>query len=107
MKETLTKRQVLLALKKALPSLRDKYGVEKIAIFGSFAREDQRLESDIDVMVHLKEPLGLDFVSLAYELEDVLGREVEVVTFESLKRNMANPRYSHIAADIERTLTYV
>ncbi len=102
-----TKEQVFITLRKELPYLRQKYGVEELAIFGSFAKGDATESSDVDVLVQLVKPLGLEFVNLAYYLEEVLGRKVDLVTFETLNRSIENPRYKHIASDIQRTLSYV
>jgi len=101
------REKVLQILRKELPYLREKYGVERIAIYGSFARGDQTKRSDVDILVQLVNPLGLKFVELAYHLEKVLGRKVDLATFETLHRSLENPRYKHIAVDIQRTLSYV
>lgn len=99
--------EVLQILRKELPYLRKEYGVERIAVYGSFAKGDQTKKSDVDILVQLVKPLGLKFVELAYHLEKVLGREVDLATFEALHRSLENPRYKHIALDIQRTLSYV
>lgn len=105
--KTPTKEKILETLRKEHPYLMEKYGVEKIAIFGSFSKDLQRKRSDIDVLVELERPLGLDFVELAYHLEDVLGRKVDLATFDCFKNSFKNPRYKHIAEDIEKSLIYV
>jgi len=107
MKEPRTKEQIFQILKKELPYLNEKYGVERIAIYGSFAKGNQRKRSDIDILVQLIKPLGLDFIKLAYHLEKVLKRRVDLATFDTLKRSLENPRYKHIASDIQGTLSYV
>ena len=107
MRELLTKDEVLQRLKQELPQLKEKYSVEQIAIFGSYAKGKQTPKSDIDILVQLAKPLGLDFIELVYYLEKVLGRKVDIATFDCLKKSMDNPRYKHVALDIERTLTYV
>ncbi len=58
---------------------------KKIAVFGSFARGDETLESDIDILVELKPPgqrpsLGLKWFGLEQELGRILGRDVELVS---------------------------
>jgi len=66
---------------------------KRISVFGSFARGDGTAESDIDLLVELKSSearpvLGLfEFIRLEKELEQKLGREVDLVTEEGL-----NPR---------------
>ena len=102
-----SKEQVFQRLRKELPYLREKYGVERIAIYGSFAKGTQTRTSDIDILVQLVRPLGLEFVGLAYYLEEVLGRKVDLATFDALRRSLANPRYQNIASDIQRTLSDV
>jgi len=107
MKKALTKKEIIQILRKELPYLREKYGVEKMAIYGSFAKDSYTRKSDVDILVQLMRPLGLEFVRLAYHLEEILGRKVDLATFDTLHRSMENPRYKHIAADIQRTLSYV
>jgi uncharacterized protein len=107
MKEPRTKQEVLGLLKKQLPYLQEQYGVQRIAIYGSFVKGNQTLKSDVDILIELMKPLGLEFVELAYDLEKILKKKVDLATFATLKRSLKNPRYKHIASDIERTLTYV
>lgn len=76
-------------------------------MYGSFAKDTQADESDVDILVQLSKPLGLEFIRLVYHLEETLGREVDLTTFETLKRSAANPRRAHIVRDIERTLIHV
>lgn len=107
MKEILTKEEILHRLRKELPHLREKYGVEKIAIYGSFAKGTQTAKSDVDIFVQLVKPLGLQFVELAYHLEEILGRKVDLATFDTLHRSLESPRYKRVATDIQRMLIYV
>ena len=57
------------------------YGVKRAAGFGSVARGDDGPKSDVDVMVKLGKPMGLvGFVGLVNEMEEKLGRKVDLVT---------------------------
>ena len=107
MKKTGAKASVLRMLKKELPYLRDRYGVKRVAIYGSYAKGTQTGTSDVDILVQLDEPIGLEFVELASYLEKALGRKVDLTTADTLRRSLKNPRYKHIAADIRQTLSYV
>ena len=50
-----------------------KYGVTRASVFGSVARGEAKVGSDIDILIELKQPLGLfKFARLNYQLEDVL-----------------------------------
>jgi len=107
MKKSLTKKQLLQILRKAKPFLHEKYGVREIAIYGSFSQNKQTKKSDIDILVKLSRPLGLEFFGLADHLEKLLGRKVDLATFEELKRTMENARRKHIAVNIQNSLSYV
>lgn len=102
-----TKEQILEILRRESPYLREKYGVVRIALYGSFASGTHTRKSDVDLFVKLSRPLGLEFVALAEYLEGRLGCKVDLATFETLDRSLNHPRYREVALDIERTLTDV
>lgn len=62
------------------------YGVKRIGIFGSFVRESQNANSDIDVLVEFdSDHLNYNnFIHLAYFLEDNLNMKIDLVTSDSL-----------------------
>ena len=69
---------------KILPILK-KYGVKKASLFGSVVREEQTERSDIDLLVELPETASLlELASLKLDLEEILQRKVDVLTFDSL-----------------------
>ena len=72
---------------KILPILRSY--VRRIAVFGSFAREENTPKSDIDLLVTLKPPgerpiIGLRWFGLEEELSRLLGAQVDLVSDEAL-----------------------
>ena len=107
MSKVATREEVLRILKEQLPYLRESFGIDEIAVYGSFSKGTQTKKSDVDLIVRLTKPLGLEFVSLADHLESVLGRRVDIATFETLRRSKENPRRKRLADEIERTLSYV
>ena len=69
---------------KIVPILR-RYDVKRAALFGSFVRGEQREDSDIDILVEFKDGKSLlDLAGLKIELEEALGRKVDVLTYNSL-----------------------
>ena len=72
-------------LKKHKATLKEKFKVRQIGIFGSFARGEGMAESDIDILVEFSEPIGWEFIDLKEFLEEILGREVDLVTVKALK----------------------
>jgi len=67
--------------------LEDKYKVKSIAIFGSYARNEQTEMSDVDILVEFSEPVGFLFFYLADYLEQILGVKVDLVTYDAIKPN--------------------
>lgn len=104
---TLSREEVVSILRRELPYLKNHYGVERIILFGSYAKGAQKKKSDVDLLVDLGRPLGLEFVALADYLEEVLGRKVDVATFDHFKESFRNPRYKPVAEDIKKSMIYV
>jgi hypothetical protein len=106
-KKQLAKRQLLQILKKEMPFLQKEFGISEIAVYGSFAKNRQTKKSDIDILVKLSKPLGLEFIELANYLENLLGQRVDLATFEDLQRTMKNNRRKQIALNIQSSQSYV
>ena len=79
--------------------LTDKYGLSLIAVFVSYARNQQTNESDVDILVEFNKPIGLEFIDLAEELEAILNLKVDLVSKKGIK--------SHYLKAIENELEYV
>jgi uncharacterized protein len=79
----------------------DSYGVQKIGIFGSFVKNEQKTDSDIDILVEFNsENLTYDnYINLAYFLEDNLDRKIDLITSDSLS--------PHIGPQILKEVEYV
>jgi predicted nucleotidyltransferase len=102
-----TREAVMQRLRRALPHLRRRYGVVRLYLYGSFVRNAAGKDSDVDLLVELSRPLGLEFVALVQYLEKKLGRKVDLATFETLRRSLTSPRYRHIAVNIQESLADV
>jgi len=82
-------RDQILALLKSHKRQLKKYGIHSLSIFGSVARDQARKNSDIDILVDFEKPVGLfAYARLKLYLEDVLGREVDLVTPEALRKEL-------------------
>ena len=60
------------------------FSVRRIGIFGSFARGEQKDSSDVDILVEFEKPSFKNFMNLSFYLEDLLEREVDLVTVKGL-----------------------
>ena len=68
------------------PFLEKEFKVASISVFGSYLREEQHEESDIDILVEFYDIIDLfKFVELEYFLSDILGKKVDLVMKDTLK----------------------
>jgi predicted nucleotidyltransferase len=75
----------------ALPGLKERFGVQDLAIFGSVARDEAGPSSDVDVLVTFEGRTRFRaFMGLPFELEEILGTRVDLVTPKAL-RPLAKP----------------
>ncbi len=80
------KEKIINILQSMMPELEIQYKVREMALFGSFLREEQDSESDIDLLVEFTEDADLlDLVALEQFLEQQLQRKVDVGTTNSLR----------------------
>ncbi len=77
-------------LKTHKESLMAKYPIKSLAIFGSYAREEQKKSSDLDLMVEFNGKIGVEFIDLADELESLIGFKVDLVSKNGIKQNYFN-----------------
>ncbi len=76
-------RDILAQHKKELA---DRYKVKEIGIFGSYIRGEQKKDSDLDILVEFKEPIGLfEFMDLEEHLGSLLETKVDLVSKKALK----------------------
>jgi hypothetical protein len=76
------------ALARRLAVLCEKYGIEELSVFGSVARGDARPDSDVDLL-YVRVPgndLGMSYFAFQEELEEVLGRPVDLVAKDGLHK---------------------
>lgn len=79
----LTKEDIFRKIKENREKIRG-FGVKRIGIFGSYLRGKQREDSDIDFVVEFEEDKKTfnNFIGLAFFLEDLFGRKVDLLTPE-------------------------
>jgi len=71
--------------RKILPILKS-YGVKRVGLFGSYIRGEMKEDSDVDISVEIEKDISLlDFVGLKQEIEEVLGKKVDLVEYDTIK----------------------
>ena len=101
-----TLQTILQKLREHKPELQRKYPVARLGVFGSYARGEATEKSDIDIAVEITGPMGLSFIAMADEIENLFGIKTDVVPSRSIK-----PEYlSYIEKDIvyawKKTIRY-
>lgn len=70
-------------------NLKEKYGVIKLEIFGSYVRAEQKEASDIDILVEFEKPISLlQIVSLENYLSDLIGIRVDIVPKKNIRTEL-------------------
>ncbi len=73
-------------IKRTILPILQRYGVKKIGLFGSYVRGDMREDSDIDILVEIEKDISLlDFIGIKLEIEETLGRKVDLVEYCTIK----------------------
>lgn len=67
------------------PRLAARYPIQRLALFGSYARNEATPDSDVDILVEFSQPVGLQFLELAAELEQLLHTPVDLVSRNGIK----------------------
>ena len=73
-------------LTKLKPELVKKYPIASIGLFGSIVRDDFGADSDVDIIVDFNDKIGIEFVTLADELEEKLNYKVDLVSRGGIKQ---------------------
>jgi predicted nucleotidyltransferase len=94
------REEIIQKLKEVKSLLREKFGVVKIGLFGSVAREESSKESDVDILIEKEKPLSLiRFVRMKLLLEKRLGKKVDLISLEGLREELRE--------EVEKEVIYV
>jgi predicted nucleotidyltransferase len=76
------KREIINRIKPRIIKILKKNKIRRAGIFGSYARGEARKDSDVDILVQPPKGIGLGFVGIQLELENVLRKNVHLVTYK-------------------------
>lgn len=78
-------------IKRKITPILKRQGVLKAAIFGSYARGEEKKNSDVDILVKLKKGTSLlDLIGIQFDLEEKLGKKVDLITYNSINPLLRN-----------------
>ena len=83
-----TTNDYITILRKYLSTKADAYGITKIGIFGSVARNEQTEDSDVDICVEMKKPDLFTMVHIKEELQELFGKPVDIVRLRNKMNQM-------------------
>lgn len=86
-KTELTKENIISILNENRKTL-EKYKVKKIGLFGSYLRNEQRRNSDIDLLVEFEKSTFDNYMDLSFYLEDLFDEKVQLITLNALSPYM-------------------
>jgi predicted nucleotidyltransferase len=98
-----TTENILDQLRANYPYLAAEYGVSRIGLFGSYAKDTASEASDVDLVVEFQRPVGFKFMELADYLEKLLGKKVDLLT----PAGVQGIRLREVASTIAEHIIYV
>lgn len=85
----MNREQTLALMSQRKPVLAERFGVLRLALFGSMARGTARPDGDVDVLVAFDGPAtSKPYFSVQFYLQDLLGRDVDLVTEDALRSRL-------------------
>ena len=99
----LKKKDIIKILKERYPFFVTEYGVKRIGLFGSYAKDNSTRTSDIDIVVEFDRPIGFRFIEFSEYLEKLFGKKVDVLTPAGIQ----GIRIERIAKSIKESIEYV
>ena len=82
---------IIEKIRKAKPELENKYFITEIGIFGSYARNEQTEDSDIDILIDFKRGMTLfTLINFKEFLENLLGKRVDIADKQMLKPKLSS-----------------
>ena len=87
----MTQLELLTKLADVKNELKQQFGIEEIALFGSYARDEAREDSDVDIAIlEMNLKSGFDIINAKNYLQNYLQRSVDIGTFKSMKTFIKN-----------------
>jgi len=80
----MSRQETINQIKSKIKIILKKHNIVRAGIFGSYARGEQKKNSDIDILIEPPRGMGLGFIELKLELEKELGKKVDLLTYKSI-----------------------
>jgi len=84
----LSRIEIEKILRNLKPELSKKYFVDRIGYFGSYSKNEQTLNSDLDILVEFRKPFGWDFFDIQDLLEKELNLKIDLLSSNAIKEQL-------------------
>ena len=98
MNETINKEQIIAFLRSNKKLLETEFGITKVGLFGSYARNEEQGTSDIDLLIEMPQKSFHHRIELKNFLEQKFGKKVDIGYFDSIR--------SYIMYYVEKDIVY-
>lgn len=98
--DTLDRERILSLLKVYYLYNKEKYSIESLGLFGSFARNEGSPDSDIDIYIALKQPNLFTYSIIAQQLETIFDRHIDLISSKAILKD-------DFRANVEKEVLYV
>lgn len=98
----MTKIYTIDEIRERVRPIAEKYGIDSVSLFGSYARGDADLNSDIDLLVVYRKGMGSRFLCFEEELQTALNVPVDLLTEDSIYHPAVRDRFKELISSIEK-----
>ena len=77
-------------IKRKIVPLLKKNKIVRAGIFGSYARGEQKKNSDIDILIKVPKGIGLEFIGIKFDLENKLGKRIDLISYNGIHPLLKN-----------------
>ena len=92
------------ATKKKIVAILKKHGVENAGVYGSYARGEAHRESDLDILVELKDKSLFKLAAIKLEIEEKTGLNVDISTYNGLNFSKREGLKERVLAEQEKII---
>ena len=89
-------------IREKVKPIAEKYGIEKVWLFGSYARGEATEESDVDLLVKYRTGMGFQFLHFEDELQESFGIPMDLLTDDSIYHPMVRDNFKSLIKNIEK-----
>ncbi len=88
----LESNEIIVALSKYKRQVAPQYGIKALGVFGSVARNDMQIDSDVDIVIEMDTPNLIKMSRIRLEIEELLNKHVDIVHYRNKMNGLLKER---------------